>query len=117
MAVPAQVDVVTRTARLGLGRVVRFQLRCPSGELCTGSVKLRTARPVGRGRARRALTLGTRAFQIPGGGRRTTRLSVSPAAARALRTTSTIAINVFITSRDRDGRALVSRDRFTLRAR
>ena len=117
VAVPAQVDVVTRTARLGLGRVVRLQLRCPSGELCTGSVKLRTARPVGRGRARRALTLGTRAFQIPGGGRRTTRLSVSPAAARALRTTSTIAINVFITSRDLDGNALVSRDRFALRAR
>jgi hypothetical protein len=44
VAVPPAVDVVTRITRLGAGRVVRFQLRCPSGSLCAGSVKLRTAR-------------------------------------------------------------------------
>jgi hypothetical protein len=80
-------------------------------------VKLRTAQPVGRGRGRRALTLGTRAFQIPAGRRRTTRLIVSAPAARALRTTRRVAINAFITSRDRDGRAVTVRDRFTLRTR
>jgi hypothetical protein len=117
VAVPPAVDVATRTARLGAGRVVRFQLRCPGGSLCAGSVKLRTAQPVGRGRGRRALTLGTRAFQIPAGRRRTTRLIVSAPAARALRTTRRVAINAFITSRDRDGRAVTVRDRFTLRTR
>lgn len=117
VATPPSVDVATRTARLGAGRVLRFQLRCPAGSPCAGSVKLRTARPVGRRGSRLAITLGTRAFQIPAGRRRTTRLNLSAAAARALRATGRAPINVFITSRDRAGRALSLRDRFTVIAR
>lgn len=117
VAVPPAVDVATRTARLSSSRAVAFQLRCPSGSLCSGSVKLRTAGSVGKGSARRRITLGTRAFQIPSGRRRTTRLIVSSTTAKALRSARSVPVNVFITSRDPDGRAIVLRDRFTLRTR
>jgi len=118
VAVPPAVTAVTTVARLTAARVVRLQLRCPRGSLCSGTVKLRTAAAVGRpGGARRRITLGTRGFQIPGGQRRTTRLLVSVATARALRTVRSVPVNVFITSRDAAGRAVFSRDRLTLRTR
>ena len=118
VAVPPAVTAVTTTTRLTAGRVVRLQLLCPRGSLCSGTVKLRTAGAVRRpGGARQRITLGTRGFQIPGGRRRTTRLLVSVATARALRTVSSVPINVFITSRDEAGRAVVTRDRLTLRTR
>jgi hypothetical protein len=118
IAVPPRVSLVTRTARLSAGRTVTFQLLCPRGVICSGSVKLRTAaqvrRPTG---ARQRITLGTRAFQIPGGKRRTTRLSVSASTASALRSRTSLPVSVFITSRDRNGRAVVTTARLTLRTR
>jgi hypothetical protein len=118
IAVPPAVSAVTTVTRLTAGRVVRLQLLCPRGGLCSGTVKLRTARAVRRpGGARQRITLGTRGFQIPGGRRRTTRLIVSAGTARALRTVRSVPLNVFITSRDANGRAVVSRDRLTLRTR
>ncbi len=118
VAVPPRVGLVSRSARLSAGRVVSFQLLCPRGAICSGSVKLRTGAPVQRpGGPRRRITLGTSAFQIPGGGRRTTRLTVSSSTAAALRSRASVPVNVFITSRDRGGRALVSTGRLTLRTR
>ncbi|HEV2769557.1 MAG TPA: integrin alpha [Solirubrobacteraceae bacterium] len=117
VAVPPRVTAVTSSTRL-LGRVVRFQLRCPRGSVCSGTVKLRTAGRVRRpGGARQRITLGTKPFQIPGGGRRTTRLIVSRRNAAALRTVRRVPLNVFITSRDTEGRSAFTRDRLTLRTR
>lgn len=118
IAVPPAVSAVTTITRLTASRVVRVQLSCPRGTLCSGTVKLRTASAIRRpGAQRQRITLGTRGFQIPGGRRRMTRLLVSAGTARALRTVRNVQINVFITSRDSSGRAVVSRDRLTLRTR
>ncbi len=115
VAVPPVVSVLTRSARL-IGRTVRLQLSCPGGGACSGTVKLRTASRVGRGSGA-VLTLGTRAFQVPAGGRRQTRISVTPRAASALRTRSRVTINVFVTSRGTAGQASFSRARLILRTR
>ncbi len=118
VAVPPRVGLVSGRATLSAGRVVRFQLRCPRGSICSGSVKLRTAAAVRRpGGTPMRITLGTRAFQIPGGGRRTTSLTVSRGTASALRTRSSVPVDVFVTSRDRSGRAIVSRSRLSVRTR
>ncbi len=116
VAVSPVVSVVTRSTLLS-GRTVRFQLRCPRGASCSGTVKLRTAVSVGRGSSRRRVTLGAKAFQVPGNARRTTRLIVSRRVAALLRTRSRVSLNAFITNRDASGRRSTTRGRFTLRTR
>ncbi|HWC27025.1 MAG TPA: hypothetical protein VG474_10620, partial [Solirubrobacteraceae bacterium] len=116
VSVPPVVTVIqTRTTLIG--RTIRFQLRCPRGGLCSGTVKLRTASPVGPSGSRRRVTLGASAFQIPGNGRRRTRIVVSPRMRALLRTRRTVRLNAFITSRGPDGRAGFSTDRLVLRTR
>jgi len=114
VAVPPVVTVITRSIRLD-GRTVRFRMRCPRGGECEGTVKLRTASKVGRPGSRRRVTLGTRAFQIPGNDRRWTGITVTRRVRSALRTRSRVTINAFITSRDTAGHAAFNRDRFSLR--
>lgn len=116
VSVPPVVTVATSSTRL-TGRTVRFQLRCPSGGVCTGTVKLRTASAVGASGSRRRLTLGTKAFQIPSNSRRLTRITVAPSVAAALRTRSRVTLNVFITARGADGRSGFSTGRLVLRTR
>ena len=116
VSVPPVVTVVQSSTRL-IGRTVRFQLRCPVGGVCSGTVKLRTASAVGPSGSRRRVTLGAKAFQIPGNGRRLTRITVSPRVRSALRTRSRVMLNVFVTSRGPDGRTGFNRDRLVLRTR
>ena len=123
VAVPPVVSVVTRSTKL-IGRTVRLQLRCPRGGQCAGVVKLRTAdaaaprrTKVRRGGSRQRMALGAKAFQVPGNRWRTTRITVSRRIERALRTRLRVRVNAFITNRDQAGRAVFSRDRFTLRTR
>jgi hypothetical protein len=116
VSVPPLVTVVQRSTRIA-GRTVRFQLSCPGRDVCTGTVKLRTASTVGRSGSRRRVTLGTKAFQIPGNRRRLTQITVSPRVRSLLRTRSRVTLNVFITARGPDGRAGATRDRLVLRAR
>lgn len=116
VAVSPVVSVVTRSTML-VGRSVRFQLRCPRGASCAGTVKLRTAVAIGRGAAARRITLGARAFQVPANSRRSTRITLSRRAASLLRTRSRVPLNAFITNRDASGRRSLSRGRFTLRTR
>ncbi len=110
------VSIATRSTMLA-GRTVGFQLRCPRGDVCAGTVKLRTAVSVGQGDSRRRVTLGAKAFQVPGNARRTTRITVSPLVAAMLRTRPRTTLNAFITNHDSDGRRSTSRGRLTLLTR
>jgi hypothetical protein len=116
VSVPPVVTVVQSSTRL-IGRTVRFQLRCPRGGVCSGTVKLRTASTVGPRGSRRRVTLGARAFQIPADGRRLTRITVAPRVRTLLRTRSRVTLNVFVTSRGPDGRTGFNTDRLVLRTR
>lgn len=124
VAVPPAVTLVTRSTSLAGSRAIRIQLRCPStggagrGPLCQGSVKLRTAQAVARpGGGRARLTLGTAAFQIPAGRRRTSRILLTPATARSLRRARQVRVTAFITNRGAEGSTVATRGTFTLRTR
>ena len=124
VAVPPEVGLVTRSTSLPGNRAIRIQLRCPTsggagrGPVCQGSVKLRTAQTLARpGGGRARLTLGTAAFQIPAGRRRTTRILVTPVTARALRRGRQVRVTAFITNRDAAGNTVATRGSFTLRTR
>lgn len=123
VAMPPAVGLVTRSTSLA-GRAIRIQLRCPAtggagrGPVCQGSVKLRTAQAVARpGGGRARLTLGTAAFQIPAGRRRTTRILVNAVSAAAIRRARQVRVTAFITNRDAEGNTVATRGSFTLRAR
>ena len=85
LAVVSVARLVTRLARLSSSGSVRFQLACPAGPVCNGSVKLRTLNSIRLASGKHArVTLGTSAFQarVAAGARRACRWSRPPRGGR-----------------------------------
>jgi hypothetical protein len=105
-----KASLVTHTVRLH-GHRLTIKIRCPKGSVCNGTVKIRTTTKL----AGQHRTLGTHAFQAPGGKKRSVTFSLSSANAARIRAKHTVKALVFVVSRGAGGISRTGRYHLTIK--
>jgi hypothetical protein len=105
-----KASLVTHTVRLR-GNRITIKIRCPKGSVCNGTAKIRTTTSL----AGHHRTLGTHAFQAPGGKKRSVTFSLSPANAARIRAKHTVKALVFVVSRGSGGISRTGRYHLTIK--
>jgi len=105
-----KASLVTHTVRLH-GKRLTIKIRCPKGSVCNGTAKIRTTTKL----AGHHRTLGTHAFQAPGGKKRSVTFTVSSVNAARIRAKGTVKALVFVVSRGRGGISATGRYHLTIK--
>jgi Glucodextranase, domain B/PASTA domain len=105
-----KASLVTRTVRLH-GKRLTIKVRCPQGSVCNGTAKIRTTTSL----AGHHRTLGTHAFQAPGGKKRSVTFTLSSVDAARVHAKGTVKALVFIVSRGAAGTSRTGRYHLTIK--
>jgi hypothetical protein len=105
-----KASLATHTVRLH-GNRLTIKIRCPKGSVCNGTAKIRTTTNL----AGHHRTLGTHAFQAPGGKKRSVTFSLSSANAARIRAKHTVKALVFVVSRGAGGISRTGRYHLTIK--
>jgi hypothetical protein len=105
-----KASLVTHTVRLH-GKRITIKIRCPKGSVCNGTAKIRTTTKL----AGHHRTLGTHAFQAPGGKKRSVTFILSSVNAARIRAKGTVKALVFVVSRGAGGTSRTGRYHLTIK--
>jgi hypothetical protein len=105
-----KASLVTHTVRLH-GKRLTIKIRCPKGSVCNGTAKIRTTTKL----AGHHRTLGTHAFQAPGGKKRSVTFTLSSTNAARIHAKHTVKALVFVVSRGAGGISRTGRYHLTIK--